>query len=220
MKRKACICAAFLFAVLSLPLSVNKAEGFEQNHITERLATLGPSFMDVDMPLPAAPPTSMDQMKVERVRFDKKKVRSIIEKYGLHPSQGKSWVCEVGSGLQADFELIFREENGVYGSITYDETSPCIPLARGDDGLEKADAAAKQFLDELGLSYEYPFYQVALLDQATGDVVGDVPLVKVVARLMIDGVPCNTTIGWTRDSDGSGNGDPTPGAFFRFFTGS
>lgn len=214
MKRKTCAFIALLLTFLCLLLTVSHAEGLDQNRITERLATLGPSFMDVDMPKPAAQPASMDQMKVERVRFDKKKVRSLIEKYGLHPSQGESWVCEVGSGLQADFELIFREENGVYGSITYDETSPCIPLARGDDGLEKADAAVKKFLDELGLSYEYPFYHVALLDQATSGIVGDVPLVKVVARLMIDGVPCNTTIGWTRDSDGSGNGDPTPGAFF------
>ena len=202
--------AVLLVALLCSLIPDCNAETAEQGHIAERLITLGTSFMDIDMVRPSSPPPAMDQMELERKHFDKEKTVNLIEKYRLSPAKGESWVCEIGSKLQADFELYFREENGVYGSISCDETSPRIPIDESNEGLCKAAETVKRFLDELGLAYEYPFYIVTPLKPTKGNT----QLIEIVARLMIDGIPCNTTIGWTRDSDGSGNGDPTPGAFF------
>ena len=180
-----------------------------EEHISKRIATLGESYMDIDMDAPAEPPTTVPQIKLERIRFDRKQTKKLVEKYSIVHQKGEEWVCAIGSTLNPDYELYFREECGVYGSIAYDLSSPRTPLDETDEGQCRANAAARAFLDELGISYEYPFYYVAPLEVKKGDV----RLIEIMARLTVDGMPCNTTIGWTRGSDVSGNGDPTPGAF-------
>ena len=178
-------------------------------HICKRIAKLGDSYIDIDANAPDEPPTTVCQMKVERISLDKNKTTDLVKKYSLTPKKEESWVCEIGSRQNPDFELLFYEENGTYGSIGYSEASPRCSLDITDDGQLNADETARSFLDEMGIPYEYPFYTVAPLEKKAGDT----RLIKIVARLMIDGIPCNTTIGWTRDSDSSGNGDPTPGVF-------
>ena len=180
-----------------------------EEHISKRIATLGESYMDIDMDAPAEPPTTVPQIKLERIRFDRKQTKKLVEKYSIVHQKGEEWVCAIGSTLNPDYELYFREECGVYGSIADDLSSPRTPLNETDEGQCRANATARAFLDELGIPYEYPFYYVAPLEGKTGDV----RLIEIMARLTIDGMPCNTTIGWTRGSNGSGNGDPTPGAF-------
>ncbi len=186
-----------------------RAEHAAKEHIKERIATLGSSFMDIDMPNPSMVPSTIPQIQVERIRFDKEKMVQLIKKYGLPQKKGESWVCEIGSTLNPDFELRFREENGVYGTIAYDETAPRTPADTSNKNLLQAEKTAKNFLDELGIPYEYPFYTIIPLEPP----LGDANLIKIVARLTMEGIPFNTTTGWTKDSDANGNGDPTPGAF-------
>ncbi len=180
-----------------------------EQHINKRIAILGESYMYIDADVPVEPLTIIPQVKVERISFDKDKTKDLVQKYCFTPKKGESWVCEIASKLNPDYELYFREESGAYGCIADDLSSPSTSLDKMDKGQCKADATAKAFLDELGFRYEYPFYYVAPLEET----IGKVRLIEIVARLTIDGIPCNTTTGWTRDSDGNGNGDPTPGAF-------
>ena len=196
-----CVMLVFAFCIVSA-----RAE----EHISKRIATLGESYMDIDMDVPAEPPATVPQMKLERICFDKTKIRALIKKYSIAPQTGEEWVCEIGSKLNPDYELYFCEESGAYGSIAVDLYAPHTLMDETDEGQCRADATTKAFLDELGLVYEYPFYYVAPMEENAGDV----RLIEIVARLTIDGMPCNTTIGWTRDSNSMGDGDPTPGAFF------
>ena len=181
-----------------------------ETHISKRIAELGESYMGIDIDMPTDSPSIVPQMKLERIRFDKTKTKEIIKRYSVIPQRGEEWVCEIGSKLNPDYELRFREENGVYGTIADSLSIPRTPLDEKDKEQCIADATVRAFLDELGIHYEYPFYYVAPLEKKAGGP----SLIEIVARLTIDGIPFNTTIGWTRDSDGSGNGDPTPGAFF------
>lgn len=202
--------ASFSFAVLLLLLfmlsSPASAELVERNgHVIGRMEAFAGSGIDVDMPTPQDTPANMPQMKLERIHFERDHIERLLSEYGILPSPGEAWVMEVGSPINPDFELYYREEHGIYGTIAYDEGSPAVPLDESKSALSKASAVVKAFLDELGLDYKCPFFQVVPLEQG---------LIKVVARLTVNGVPYNTTIGWTEDSDGGGNGDPTPGAFF------
>ncbi|QUA52769.1 hypothetical protein [Aristaeella lactis] len=166
--------------------------------------------MDIDVDVLPEWPETVLQMKVERSSFDRNKTMELVKKYSLSPKKGESWVCEIGGKQNPDYELYFCEESGAYGSIAVDLYAPHTLMDETDEGQCKANATTKAFLDELGLDYEYPFYYVAPM----GKNAGGVRLIEIVARLTIDGMPCNTTIGWTRDSDSMGDGDPTPGAFF------
>ncbi len=203
--------ASFSFAVLLLlclfMLTANaSAELTEQNgRIVGRMEASIGAQIDVDIPVPENAPVGMNRIKLERIRFDRDHIAQLLSEYGLSPSPDESWVMEVGSRINPDFELYYREEKGLYGTIAYDETSPAVPPDESDPALCKESEAVKTFLDELSLDYEYPFFQVVPLEQG---------LIKVVARLTVNSLPCNTTIGWTEGSDGGGNGDPTPGAFF------
>lgn len=181
-----------------------------EGHVTGCLKAPGGLYLDVDMPQPATPLVCVNQMKVERMHFDKENTTKLLRQYGTQPSSGESWVIEIGSHSAPDFELYYCEENGLYGTITYDETSPGIPLDASNHALQKANDVVKAFLDDLGLTYEYPFFQVVPLETQNGRK----GLIEVVARLSIEGLPFHASIGWTRDSDKLGNGDPTPGAFF------
>ncbi|MEG0862935.1 MAG: hypothetical protein RSI32_00495 [Clostridia bacterium] len=178
----------------------------EQNgYIVGQIAASTGTQIDADTPIPHNAPASIPQIKLERIRFAPVLIRQLLSKYGLSPSNGESWVMDIGSRINPDFELYYREENGLYGSIAYDETSPALPLNENDPVQCLASKRVQSFLDDLGLEYEYPFFRVVPLEKG---------LTEVVARLLVDGIPCNTTIGWTQASDGGGNGDPTPGAFF------
>ena len=180
-----------------------------EKHISKRIATLGESYMDIDMDAPAEPPTTVPRIKVERIRFKRKEIKEVLDKYRPAPQKGESWQFEISSSLNPDFGLIWCEEDGLYGPFWCYENALHIPLDETDESLRIADMTARAFLDELGLPYEYPFYVVAPM----GKEGRDAELIRIAARLTIDGIPCNTTIGWTRYSNGGGNGDATPGAF-------
>ena len=51
-----------------------------EEHISKRIATLGESYMDIDMDAPAEPPTTVPQIKLERIRFDRKQTKKLVEK--------------------------------------------------------------------------------------------------------------------------------------------
>lgn len=198
------LCAAFL-----LCFGFAESAGAEK-HITRRIAELGESYMEIDMDEPEAPPAAMPRIKLERVKFKKNRMSEMLDRYRPARRKGESWEYEISSSLNPDYGLIWCEENGLYGPSWCDESSPHVPLDETDESLRRADATARAFLDELGLPYEYPFYVVQPWDKpfnADG-------LIRITARLTIEGIPCNTTIGWTPGSDGGGNGDATPGAFF------
>ena len=180
-----------------------------EEHISKRIATLGDSYMDIDMDAPAEPPTTVPRMKVERIRFKRKEIKEVLDKYRPAPQKGESWQFEISSSLNPDFGLIWCEENGLYGPLWCSESALHTPLDETDESLRMADMTARAFLDELGLPYEYPFYVVAPM----GKEGRDAELIRIAARLTLDGMPCNTTIGWTHYSNGGGNGDATPGAF-------
>ena len=180
-----------------------------ETHISKRIATLGESYMDIDMDTPAEPPATIPQIKVERIKYKRKEIKEILDKYRPAPQKGESWQFEISSSLNPDYGLIWCEEDGLYGPFWCDETSPHILLDETDESLRRADETARAFLDDLGLLYEYPFYVV----KPMGEKGGYAELIRIAARLTIDDIPCNTTIGWTRHSNGGGNGDPTPGAF-------
>ncbi|MEG0901690.1 MAG: hypothetical protein RSG96_06190 [Clostridia bacterium] len=39
--------------------------------------------------------------------------KALFPKCGLSPSDGESWVMDIGGGINPDFELYYREENGL-----------------------------------------------------------------------------------------------------------
>ncbi|SMC73194.1 hypothetical protein SAMN06297397_2241 [Aristaeella lactis] len=210
MTRKPC---SGLFVLLSMILLFSFTciiPAMAEVPIRKRITELGDSHMDIDVDVLPEWPETVLQMKVERSSFDRNKTMELVKKYSLSPKKGESWVCEIGGKQNPDYELYFCEESGAYGSIAVDLYAPHTLMDETDEGQCKANATTKAFLDELGLDYEYPFYYVAPM----GKNAGGVRLIEIVARLTIDGMPCNTTIGWTRDSDSMGDGDPTPGAFF------
>lgn len=210
MTRKPC---SGLFVLLSMILLFSFTcimSAMAEAPIRKRITELGDSHMDIDVDVLPEWPETVLQMKVERSSFDRNKTMELVKKYSLSPKKGESWVCEIGGKQNPDYELYFCEESGAYGSIAVDLYAPHTLMDETDEGQCKANATTKAFLDELGLDYEYPFYYVAPM----GKNAGGVRLIEIVARLTIDGMPCNTTIGWTRDSDSMGDGDPTPGAFF------
>lgn len=196
-------------ALLCLLLSGACAEETEQ--VKKTLDGLGIAYTEDVKVVPLSPPETVPEMRTERIRFNRKKTKELIEKYCLPKKKGESWVCEIHSRLNPDYELYFCEENGLYGSISIDVFSPPVPLDESDEGLCRANETVRNFLDELGIAYEYPFY---LVEPYRGFSNEETNLVWFTVRLPMEGIPCNTTIGWTKDSDGTGNGDATPGAFF------
>ena len=198
-----------LFGIVFLLLTGGVLTAGAEEHISKRIATLGESYMDIDMDAPAEPPTNVPRMKVERIRFKRKEIKEVLDKYRPAPQKGESWQFEISSSLNPDFGLIWCEEDGLYGPFWCYEDALHTLLDETDESLRIADMTARAFLDELGLPYEYPFYVVAPM----GKEGRDAELIRVAARLTLDGIPCNTTTGWTRCSNGGGNGDATPGAF-------
>ena len=203
-KRKAFAAMLLLFALI---LTSASGEGLieTEGRIVGRMEAPTTEGIDVDMPIPQSPPAVMSKYTLGRVRLEKERIQALLTLYGMPPAHGEQWVMDVGSKINPDFELIYREETGRYGSVSYDEMSPAVSLDISNPRLCAASDTVKSFMDELGIAYEYPFFQVKPLEQG---------LIEVVVRLTIDGIPCHTSIGWTKDSDGGGNGDPTPSAFF------
>lgn len=209
MNRKIRCRTALLLSVLFLLCFEAAGASGTETHIRKRIAALGESCMDIDMAAPAPPPAAVPRIKLERVKFKRGWMTEILDRYRPAPQKGESWEYEISSSLNPDFGLIWCEEDGLYGPFWCEESSPHIPLDETDESLRRADETARAFLDELGLPYEYPFYVVAPWHEPFNDD----GLIRIAARLTIDGIPCNTTIGWTPGSDGGGNGDPVPGVF-------
>ena len=203
-------CLCFL-AGICLLLSGACGEEMTAEQIRETLDGIGIPYSDDIRIVPSIAPAAVPKIQTERIRFDRKRTKELTEQYGLPEKKGESWVCEIHSRLNPDYELYYREEEGLYGSIDYDVYAPPVPLDETDEGLCRAAETVRAFLNGMGVEYEYPFYRVV---PYKGYRDREQNLVELTVRLPVEGIPCNTTIGWTKDSDGIGNGDPTPGAFF------
>ena len=203
-----CLCC---LAGLCLLLSGARGEEMTAEQIREILDETGVPYSEEIKVVPSFAPAAVPRIRTERIRFDRKRTKELTEQYGLPRKKGESWICEIHGWLNPDYELLFEEEEGLYGSIAYDVYDPPVPLDESDEGLCRAAETVRAFLDGLGLEYEYPFYRVV---PYKGYRDREINGVELTVRFPLEGIPCNTTIGWTKDSDGSGNGDPTPGAFF------
>lgn len=181
-------------------------------------------------------PATVPYDKVERIRLDESTVKQAIEKYRLPPRAGEKWNLEVNKCSNPDCVLQFKERNGAAGTLSYDFAG--ISAHGEGEKYSRASDTVKAFLDEIGLvNYEYPFYfcHDAYLAHNTSpwhpitvedylsengtyqrklwERTGGSP-VLVVVRFQIGEIPFGTSISWTQFTDRSGNGNPTPSAFF------
>ena len=67
-----------------------------EKHISKRIATLGESYMDIDMDAPAEPPTTVPRIKVERIRFKRKEIKEVLDKYRPAPQKGECTAYSAG----------------------------------------------------------------------------------------------------------------------------
>lgn len=190
-KASHCLFAVVLLCSLFIATLPCHAEQPPQHYVRERLACYKDSFIDLDCVPPVAP-ESLPRVQVEPIHLlrSQSKIRVLLEKYG-YSNEEYEWELQIGDCVYPANELIYACENSDYGSQNWWEYEPRAPIDRSVKTLVKAEETVRIFLDELGLAYEYPLYKVKYLE-TDWRYTPKLPIIEVVARLEIEGMPCLT----------------------------
>lgn len=115
--------------------------------------------LQVDMPIPIDCAAKIKQYKMAGLAMDQKTFRRILEGKTMTDVFDAKWKYAI---YDEDNSFIFQDDDGgkYVWPFTYYRFSP-FDASNSSAALENANRVVRGVMDELGISYEYPFYTVS-----------------------------------------------------------
>lgn len=115
--------------------------------------------LHVDMPVPEERSNHIKQLKMESLSMTQEDAKKLLQNYVFSGASGEKWIYLGTDDTEETFH--FQEQEMRYVVPTWHKKACPLETETATDALNAANATVRKIMDELNVSYEYPFYCAA-----------------------------------------------------------